>query len=57
MKQFGEVQKMMKRMANVPGVGQADEEGQKKKRRRKKGPGGRVAPPPPPAPFQLPGLN
>jgi signal recognition particle subunit SRP54 len=52
-KQFGEVQKMMKKMATVPGVGRKLKKGKK----AKKGPGGRVAPPPPPVPFQLPGLN
>jgi signal recognition particle subunit SRP54 len=54
-KQFGEVQKMMKRMANMPGVGRKMKKGKK----GKKGPGGRAIPPPPPAPapFQLPGLN
>jgi signal recognition particle subunit SRP54 len=52
-KQFGEVQKMMKRMGNVPGMGRKAKKGKK----AKKGPGGRVAPPAPPTPFQLPGLN
>ena len=52
-KQFGEVQKMMKKMANMPGVGRKMKKGKK----GKKGPGGRVAPPAPPVPFQLPGLN
>src|SRR5918997_251358 len=41
-KQFGEVQKMMKRMANVPGMGRKMKKGKK----GKKGPGGRVAAPP-----------
>jgi signal recognition particle subunit SRP54 len=52
-KQFGEVQKMMKKMAAVPGMGKRMKKGKKGKR----GPGGRVAPPVPPMPFQLPGLN
>jgi signal recognition particle subunit SRP54 len=52
-KQFGEVQKMMKRMANVPGMGRKMKKGKK----GKKGPGGRVMAPPAPPPFQLPGLN
>jgi signal recognition particle subunit SRP54 len=52
-KQFGEVQKMMKKMANMPGVGRKVKKGKK----GRKGPSGRVAPPPPAAPFQLPGLN
>jgi signal recognition particle subunit SRP54 len=52
-KQFGEVQKMMKKMATMPGVGRK----MKKAKKGKKGPGGRVAPPPPTVPFELPGLN
>ena len=52
-KQFGEVQKMMKKMANVPGMGRKLKKGKK----AKKGQGGRVAPPAPPMPFELPGLN
>jgi signal recognition particle subunit SRP54 len=52
-KQFGEVQKMMKKMGNVPGMGRKAKKGKK----GKKGPSGRVAPPAPPPPFQLPGLN
>jgi signal recognition particle subunit SRP54 len=52
-KQFAEVQKMMKKMANVPGMGRKLKKGKK----AKKGPGGRVTAPPPPPPFQLPGLN
>jgi signal recognition particle subunit SRP54 len=49
-KQFGEVQKMMKRMSNVPGLGRKMKKGKKGKK------GGRVATVAPP-PFQLPGLN
>ena len=52
-KQFSEVQKMMKRMANVPGMGRKMKKGKK----AKKGPGGRAVAPPAPPPFQLPGLN
>ncbi|MBA2283473.1 MAG: signal recognition particle protein [Acidimicrobiia bacterium] len=55
-KQFREVQKMMKKMANVPGIGKRMTKQQKKKQKARKGPGGRTALPPPP-PFQLPGLN
>ncbi|MGH9135470.1 MAG: signal recognition particle protein [Acidimicrobiales bacterium] len=51
-KQFRDVQKMMKRMQNVPGVGRKMKKGKKGKGR---GPSGRVAPAPPP--FELPGLN
>jgi signal recognition particle subunit SRP54 len=53
-KQFGEVQKMMKRMANVPGMGRKMKKGKKGKG---KGPTGRAVAPPAPPPFQLPGLN
>src|SRR5690606_38116424 len=52
-KQFGEVQKMMKRMAAVPGLGRRAKKGKK----GKKGARGRVPTPPVPPPFQLPGLN
>jgi signal recognition particle subunit SRP54 len=52
-KQFGEVQKMMKRMANVPGMGRK----MNKAKKAKKGPGGRPIAPPTPPPFQLPGLK
>ncbi len=53
-KQFREMQKLMRRMQSVPGLGRKLKKGKK----AKKGPGGRVAPPPPPVPpFQLPGLN
>jgi signal recognition particle subunit SRP54 len=53
-KQFGEVQKMMKRMATVPGMGRKMKKGKKGKA---KGPGGRAVAPPTPPPFQLPGLK
>ncbi len=52
-KQFSEVQKMMKKMSSMPGMGKRMKKGKK----NKKGPGGRVAPPPPVMPFELPGLN
>jgi signal recognition particle subunit SRP54 len=52
-KQFGEVQKMMKRMANVPGLGRKMKKGKK----GKKAPAGRAVAPPTPPPFQLPGLK
>jgi signal recognition particle GTPase len=53
-KQFAEVQKMMKRMANVPGMGRKMKKGKKGKG---KGPTSRAIAPPAPPPFQLPGLN
>jgi signal recognition particle subunit SRP54 len=55
-KQFREVQKMMKRMASVPGIGKRMTKNQKKKAKGRNRPGGPPSLPPPP-PFQLPGLN
>jgi signal recognition particle subunit SRP54 len=56
--QFREVQKMMKRLGNVPGLGRKIKKGKKGGRVTPKGgppgPGGGKAKPPP---FQLPGLN
>ena len=52
-KQFTEVQKMMKKMSAVPGVGKRMKKGKK----GRKGPGGTARPVPPPPPFELPGLN
>jgi signal recognition particle subunit SRP54 len=64
-KQFIEVQKMMKKMANVPGLGR---KGKKGKKGKGKGASRPVAPPMPadllaeltggkPPPFKLPGLD
>jgi signal recognition particle subunit SRP54 len=55
-KQFAEMQKMVKKMSGLPGVGKRLQKKQAKKK-AKRGPGGRVAAPPTPPPFQLPGLN
>jgi signal recognition particle subunit SRP54 len=55
-KQFAEMQKMMKKMTAMPGVGKRLQKKQAKKK-AKKGPGGRAVAPPTPPPFQLPGLN
>ena len=48
-KQFAEMQKMMKKMTAMPGVGKRLQKKQAKKKGKKR--------PPAPPPFQLPGLN
>ena len=55
-KQFGEVQKMMKRFGGMPGAGRKKKKKAKAKGRGPTAAGVRPAAPPPP-PFQLPGLN
>ncbi|MEY2570837.1 MAG: signal recognition particle subunit, partial [Acidimicrobiaceae bacterium] len=57
--QFREVQKMMKRLGNVPGLGRKMKKGKKGGGRvtAKGGPGGGSPGKPKPPPFQLPGLN
>ncbi len=55
-KQFGEVQKMMKRFGGMPGAGRKKKKKGKAKGRGPTAAGVRPAAPPPP-PFQLPGLN
>jgi signal recognition particle subunit SRP54 len=55
-KQFGEVQKMMKRFGGMPGAGRKKKKKAKAKGRGPTAAGVRPAAPTPP-PFQLPGLN
>jgi signal recognition particle subunit SRP54 len=60
-KQFREMQKLMKRMPGLPGGGGGRKGGKKAKKGGRKG-GGRVTPrgtgpTPPKQPFTLPGLN